>query len=126
MVRKYTIALAAGATLGASVALTPTEASAWWWYPGYSAYSWYPAYYTYAPIRYTYWAWRPYTFAYYVPAYAPVVAYYRPAWRPYRIAYRWRWHRHHYAWYRWHRHHYTLYRYHHRRHYAIRRHHRVG
>ena len=113
MVRKFTIALAAGATLGASVALTPTEASAWWWYPGYSAYGWYPAYYTYAPIRYTYWAWRPYTFAYYVPAYAPVVAYYRPAWRPYSVAYRW--HRPHYAWYR-----------HHRHHYAVRRHFRVG
>ena len=77
MVRNFTIALAAGATLGASVALTPTEASAQWWYPGYSAYGWYPAYYAYAypayytyarPVTYSYtWAWRPYTFAYYAP-----------------------------------------------------------
>jgi hypothetical protein len=66
MLRKFAIALAAGATLGAGVALAPTEASAW----GYRCWGCGPAYG---------WGWRR-------PYYA---GYYGYGWRPRVVAFGW-------------------------------------
>ncbi len=83
MLRKFAIALIAGATLATGIALTPTEASAWGWrrpyYVGY--YGWRP-YYAYG------WGWRRPYYAYYGWGWRrPYYAYY--GWRPRVLAYGW-------------------------------------
>jgi hypothetical protein len=84
MLRKFAIALLAGATLATGLVLTPTEASAWGWrrpyYVGYYGWGWRP-YYTWGRPYYAYygWGWR----------------------RPYYAYYGWGWRRPHYAYYGW-------------------------
>jgi len=76
MLRKFAIALIAGATLVTGIALTPTEASAWGWRRPYYGYGW---------------GWR-----------RPYYAYYGWGWRqPYYGYYGWGWRRPYYAYYGW-------------------------
>ncbi|MGA7426360.1 MAG: hypothetical protein WBX07_07125 [Rhodoplanes sp.] len=74
MLRKFAIALIAGATLVTGIALTPTEASAWGWRRPYYGYGWgwrrprrpYYGYYGWGWRRpyYAYYGWRPRVYAY--------------------------------------------------------------
>lgn len=108
MVKKFAMALTAGAIVAGGVALAPTEASAWCRCGAYYTYGWYPAWTTaYATYQqpvlvrrpvttYAYtWTTRPVRYAYAAPVIAPVaVAWYRPrvvAWRgrPRVLAFGW-------------------------------------
>ena len=89
MLRKFAIALAAGATLGAGVALMPTEAAAWGW--GYRCWDCGPYYG---------WGWRrPYYASYGWGWRRPYYAGYYGWRRPLYAGYGWRWRRPYYAGY---------------------------
>lgn len=69
MLRKFAIALIAGATLVTGIALTPTEASAWGWRRPYYGWGWgwrrpYYAYYGWGWRRPYYYGWRRPYYAY--------------------------------------------------------------